>query len=121
MGRYIVVFVLLWYLGFCVFVYYIRTNYNVDKHERKDVVQNYEIDVRRYAHSIIPKDVKNDVFFNAIKEKFPYIEEHENLRDLIKDEKKKKEDEETVAISDVKKERVSIVGAMNMIVGDITD
>ncbi len=123
MGRYIVAFVLVLFLGFCVFCYHTRTNYNVDNRDREIASLEYERAVLSYALSIVPKETKNEVFFNSVKEKFPDFEQCESIVDLIKTEveEKKKGDEEIVVVPDVKKERVSIAGAMNVIVGDLTD
>ena len=118
MKGFVVAIVIILLLGFCVFCYHTRNNYNVDNLDRQVIYLRYENRVLSYALSIVPKDVKNEVFSNSVKEKFPGFEEDDSLREIIGIEKKKEDD---VAESEVEKKTQTVVGAMNEIVSDITD
>lgn len=76
------------FLGFCVSVYYIRTDYNVDKKDSQIAELKYDKAVLSHA-VILLEDSKNEVFLKAMTEKFPGIEEHKDIFNLIKLEKEK--------------------------------
>jgi len=93
---------------FSIFSYNYRTNFNNDVLSKELTEMKYKVGVLSYALSIVPKDIKNEVFFNSLKQQHPEVEEHEDIMDLIsqKSEKEdKKEDfkeDKTVRIAEKK-------------------
>lgn len=84
MKFWIALILLVLFLGFCVFCYNFRTDYNVDAINKENKKLFKEIDILSYSLSIIPKELKNEVFFNSVKEKFPDVEEHKEILSVIK-------------------------------------
>ncbi len=80
------------FLSFCVFCYNTRTRYNVDKLSTQVNGQREAIAILYYALSITPEEIRNEVFFNSIKEKYPHVENHTNLLDVLKLKKEKTEE-----------------------------
>ena len=93
MKGWIILLFIVSFLGFSVYAYKVRTNYNIDKQNRKIWELKENIEILSYAISIFPEKNKNEVFFNSIKEKFPEIEEKEEIIKIlgIKIEKEEKE------------------------------
>jgi len=120
MKGYVLAIVIILFCSFCVFCYHTRTNYNVDNLEEQVAYLKYEKAVLFYALSIVPKEVKSEVFFNSVKEKFPSIEENQSITDLIKMEKKK-EDEVSESTVEEEKKIQTVTEAMAEIINDMTN
>ena len=120
MKGYVLAIVIILFCSFCVFCYHTRTNYNVDNLEDQVAYLKYEKAVLFYALSIVPKEVKSEVFFNSVKEKFPSIEENQSITDLIKMEKKK-EDEVSESTVEEEKKIQTVTEAMAEIINDMTN
>ena len=67
------------FLVFSVYCYNVRTDYNVDTLRKVNQDLQKDIDILTYALSLIPKNIKNEVFFTSIKKKFPAVEEHKDI------------------------------------------
>jgi hypothetical protein len=102
-----VVVLLLAFPVFTVYCYKLRTNFNVDKLTELSGEQEYKIEVLNYALSLLPKENRNEVFFNSIRQKYPDYESNEficnaiglkkEVRELSKEEEEKKKEEEKIA------------------------
>ena len=102
------------FLGFCVFCYKARASYNTDKMEEKIISLEYDISVLSYAFSIVPADVvRNEVFFNSIKEKFPSIEEKRPLLLKVIKKEDKKSDKKEGEEEGEKDEPKTVIGIMS--------
>ena len=97
MKGWIILLLVVLFLGFSVYAYKIRTNYNIDKQNKQIRELKENIKILSYAISIFPEKNKNEIFFNSIKEKFPKIKEKreiiKNIRIKIEKEKDIKEKE----------------------------
>ena len=71
------------FLVFSVHSYRLRTNFNAEKQEKQVKKCEHQIEVLTHALSLVPKSIKNEVYFNSIKEKFPGIEKDEQVLNLI--------------------------------------
>ena len=103
-------------MGFSVYAYKLRTAYNVDARDAEIVSLERDVAVLSYAISIVPKEIKGDVFFNSVKEKFPSVEDNENVSGLVRmkiPEKVEGEEEKTV---EKKKEKRTIASTMDDII-----
>ncbi len=92
MKKGIVFLIVILMLGFSLFCYHTRTNYNVDHLYIENKNLEYDVKVLSYALSLIPKELKNEVFVNSLKEKFPSIENDEDFIKKIKGEEKTEEE-----------------------------
>jgi len=104
-------------MSFSVYAYKLRTAYNIDDLTDRTASLENDIEVLSYALSIVPKETKGDVFFNSIKEKFPYVEDNDDLIDLVRMNKPEKTDEkEKTGIEEKtkkKKEKRTIASTMD--------
>lgn len=66
-------------MGFSLYAYNVRTDYNCDRFREENIELKYQNEALLYALSIVPKDVKSEVFTNSITEKFPKIVDHHNV------------------------------------------
>ncbi len=92
MKKFVVLLIVVLMLGFSLFCYHTRTNYNVDHLDIENKNLEYDVKVLSYALSLIPKELKNEVFVNSLKEKFPSIENDEDFIKKIKGEEKTEEE-----------------------------
>ncbi len=83
MKGWIILLLVVLFLGFSVYAYKVRTNYNIDKQNKKIWELKENIEILSYAFSIIPKKDKNEIFFNSIKEKFPDIKDREKIIKIL--------------------------------------
>ena len=100
-------------MGFSVYAYKLRTAYNVDARDKEIKNLEHNVAVLSYALSIIPIEVKSEVFFNSVKEKFPSVEDNDGIVDLIrmnKPEETEGKKEETV------KEKRTIASTLNNLI-----
>ncbi len=79
--------------SFSIYAYRIRTAYNIDKEKLHIAEHHQQIDVLRYAISLVPKEVKNEVYFNAIEIKYPDFKKDEDICDLLGHKKPEKKEE----------------------------
>ncbi len=89
-----VIFTIVCFILISVYVYRVRTKFNVDKQEDIIKAYQYEHNVLTYALSLLPDEDKNEVFFKSIRNKYPGFNENVNLRIALKyqeKEAKKKE------------------------------
>lgn len=90
-------------MGFSLYAYNVRTDHNCDRFKKENRELEYQNEVLFYALSIVPKDVKNEVFTNSIIEKFPKIVDHNDVCSALligtskKEEDKKEEDKTTIS------------------------
>ena len=77
----LVVLVLL--MVFCIYCYNLRTSYNIDKMEMLNGGYERDIEILIYALSLVPNDIKNEVYVKSIKSKYPSVEENRELLILI--------------------------------------
>jgi hypothetical protein len=99
---------------FSVYAYKLRTAYNVDARDEQIVTLENDVAVLSYALSIVPKDIKGDVFFNSVKVKFPSVEDNDTVIDLVrmnKPEEKKEEEKK-----EKKKEKRTVSSTMGDII-----
>ena len=132
MRGYVWLILLVGFLAFTVYAYTWRTNYRID--ERDEIVElgkqinglRYDVETLSYVISIFPKELKNEVLFNSVKEKFPDIEKRANLLSLIKFEKEEKkegeEEKEKVKSEDEKtKTSPTVAGMTNSVIADFSN
>lgn len=91
MKGWIILLLIVLFLGFSVYAYKVRTNYNIDKQNKKILELKENIEILSYAISIFPKKDKNEIFLNSIKEKFPEIEEKKEIIKILGIKIKEKE------------------------------
>ena len=82
---------------FSVYAYKLQTSYNTEDLEMEKKKLQQDVATLTYALSIVPKEVKNEVFFNSVKEKFPSVEERTDFIDVIRVKKPDKEADKKVA------------------------
>ena len=71
------------FLFYCVYVYKVRTDYNVDERSAQIRQQDWQLEVAEYALSLFPKKEKNEVFFNSIEQKYPNFKKDEELCKIL--------------------------------------
>jgi len=106
-------FIVVAIMVFSVYCYRTRNAYNVDHLEEVAKTQKYEIEVMAYAISLIPADIKNQVYLNSITEKFPEFLENEELIKMVggispKEEEEVKKEEEKKTINRLKSPSVTM-------------
>ena len=114
LGTFLIILIIV-IMSFSVYAYKLRTAYNVDVLEKEVENLEQDISVLSYALSIIPKDIKGDVFFNSVKAKFLSVEDNESVIDMVrmnKPEKKEGEEEKNVE----KKEKRTIASSMENLI-----
>jgi len=70
-------------LVFSVYCYNHRNAHNTDTLSKANSSYQYDAEVYEYVISLVPDDVKNEVYINSIKEKFPEIEKQKELFESI--------------------------------------
>jgi hypothetical protein len=113
LGTFLIILIIV-IMGFSVYAYKLRTAYNVDDLEAKTENLEHDVAILSYAMSIIPEDIKGDVFFNSIKKKYPSVEDNDGIIDLVRMKKPKKEEAEEKTV-EKKKEKRTLASTM----GDI--
>lgn len=100
--------------SFSVYAYKIRTSYNIDKEKLHAAEHHQQMEVLKYAISLVPKEVKNEVYFNAVETKYPGFKKNENICGLLgyKLPVKEKETEKTESFI---KEDTTVKDVMNNI------
>lgn len=98
-------------MGFSVYAYKLRTAYNIDTLTEQTENLESDVEILSYALSIVPKDIKGEVFFNSVKAKFPNVEDNDvEIIDLIRMNKPDKKEEEEK--KEEKKEKRTVASSM---------
>lgn len=101
---------------FCVFSYNFRNKYNIDAAEETIETLKSDVAILHYALSIVPEDVRGEVFFNSVKQQFPGVEEREGIVELIK---LKVEAEEEPAEANEEGEKMTLEIALDDMISDL--
>ena len=98
------------FLWFCTYAYKLRTNFNVDEISDENSILQTKVEMLSYAIKIVPEEVKNDVFFNSVMEKYSSIDkkEYRDIYLLIISEKKKEQEEKMDKKVEELKEKESV-------------
>jgi hypothetical protein len=114
LGTFLIVVIIV-VMGFSVYAYKLRTAYNVDALEKEVEILESDVEILSYALSIVPKDIKGEVFFNSVKAKFPNVEDNDgDIIDLIRMNKPEKKEEEEK--KEEKKEKRTVSSTMGDII-----
>jgi len=103
---------ILLFIGLCcfsVYTYKVRNEFNVDKQEAQLEECQYKVDALKYALSLVPESIRNEVFFNAIVLKYPEIKEDKGIMDLKFPKPKEVEEEK----EEEKEESVTVMSALD--------
>jgi hypothetical protein len=114
LGTFLIVLIIV-IMGFSVYAYKLRTAYNVDARDEQIETLERDVAVLSYAMSIVPKEIKGDVFFNSIKVKFPSVEDNDGIIDLVRMKKPEKAEADVEEKTEEKKEKRTLASTM----GDI--
>jgi len=113
LGTFLIILVIV-VMAFSVYAYKLRTAYNIDELTETTASLENDVEILSYSLSIIPKEIKGDIFFNSIKEKFPSVEDNDGIIDLVRMNKPEEKEEKTKK----KKEKRTIASAMNNIISN---
>lgn len=110
MRSYVWIILVVAFLAFCVFCYDKHADRKVGELKTQVRGQAEAVAILKYAVSITPEEVRNEIFFDRIKENFPHVENHIELLYLIKIEKKEEEEGKEVDAEGKKTEEVTKEG-----------
>lgn len=82
------------FCAFSIHAYKVRTEDNVDKLEAQISKQGCENAILRFSLKLVPFNVKDEVFLNAVKEKFSSVDELDEILQIINPSLAKKTGEE---------------------------
>lgn len=95
-----------------IFVFKAYSEYNSEKISAELEGANLQIDILLYALKIAPDDFKNEVYSNAIKEKYPDLEKFTNILKVINP---KYENKEQSSAKKTEKQKISVMETMSQI------
>lgn len=102
----IVIVLIIIFCFFCGHAYKLRTIHNIEMAEAQIYKLHQDMKILTYALSLLPKEGKNEVFFNSIEQKFPYFKDDPKLCKVLGYLKTKEEREKDEAEEEIEKERV---------------
>jgi len=92
------IFIVIAVMAFSIYCYRTRNTYNVDNLTEINKQQDHQIEVLKYALSLIPAELKNQVYRNSIIDKYPDIVSDKELLKMADCEIAKEEKEGEVEI-----------------------
>ena len=105
---------------FCIYVYKVRTAFNVDKRDVQIKQQTQRLKVVKYAFSLLPKKEMNEVFFNSIDNMYPNFKEDKYLCEILgycETPKTEEKIEEKTTIKDTTVKDTTVIEVMDNVVG----